>query len=99
MNIKERSYAEISQTGLSADYVFRETKRALAGAEGTKTLIWPGIDIDIPTEKGNSKCTPESVKAAVTAAFQAGAPGYCCRVNIPRCGWRISAAPATRFAN
>lgn len=75
MNIKERSYIEIPKTGLSADYVFRETKRALAGADGTKTLIWPGIDIDIPTEKGNSKCTSESVKAAVTAAFQAGAPG------------------------
>jgi hypothetical protein len=75
MNLKERSYADIPHTGLSPDYVFRETKRALAGVEGTKTLIWPGIDIDIPTEKGNSKCTPESVKAAVTAAFQAGAPG------------------------
>src|SRR5580692_8101337 len=75
MNLKERSYAEIPHTGLSPDYVFRETKRALAGVEGTRTSIWPGIDIDIPTEKGNSKCTPESVKAAVTAAFQAGAPG------------------------
>ncbi len=57
MNLKERSYAEIPHTGLSSDYVFRETKRALAGIEGTKTLIWPGIDIDIPTEKGNSKCS------------------------------------------
>jgi hypothetical protein len=75
MNLKEKSYAEIPHTGLSSDYVFRETKRALGGVEGTKTLIWPGIDIDIPTEKGNSKCTPQSVKSAVTAAFQAGAPG------------------------
>src|SRR5262249_22378174 len=75
MNLKEGSYAEIPHTGLSADYVLRETKRAQAGVEGTKTLIWPGIDIDIPTEAGNSKCTPQSVKAAVTAALQAGAPG------------------------
>ena len=75
MNFKERSYDQIPHTGLSSDYVFRETKRALAGVEGTNTLIWPGIDIDIPTDKGNSKCTPQSVKEAVLAVFHAGASG------------------------
>ena len=75
MNIKEGTYEQIPHTGLSPDYVSRETKRALDGVAGTKTLIWPGIDIDIPTEPGNSKCTPQSVKAAVTAALNAGAPG------------------------
>jgi len=75
MNFKERSYDQIPHTGLSSDYVFRETKRALAGVEGTNTLIWPGIDIDIPTERGNSKCTPQSVKEAVLAVFHAGASG------------------------
>ena len=75
MDLKEGSYDQIPHTGLSADYVFRETKRALAGVAGTKTLIWPGIDIDIPTEPTNSKCTPQSVKQAVLAAFRAGAPG------------------------
>lgn len=75
MNLKEGSYAEIPHTGLSSDYVFRETTRALDGVAGTNTQIWPGIDIDIPTEAGNSKCTPQSVKGAVLAAFRAGAPG------------------------
>jgi hypothetical protein len=75
MNFKERSYDQIPHTGLSADYVFRETKRALAGVEGTNTLIWPGIDIDIPTDRGNSKCTPQSVAEAVLAVFRAGASG------------------------
>ena len=75
MNFKERSYDQIPHTGLSSDYVFRETKRALAGLEGTNTLIWPGIDIDIPTDRGNSKCTPQSVKEAVLAVFHAGASG------------------------
>ena len=75
MNFKEGSYDQIPHEGLSSDYVFRETKRALAGVEGTKTLIWPGIDIDIPTDRSNSKCTPQSVKEAVLAAFHAGAPG------------------------
>lgn len=75
MDIKEGTYEQIPHTGLPPDYVSRETKRALDGVAGTKTLIWPGIDIDIPTEPGNSKCTPQSVKAAVTAALSAGAPG------------------------
>jgi hypothetical protein len=75
MNYKERSYDQIARTGLSPDYIYRETRRALEGVAGSKTQIWPGIDIDIPTEPGHNKCTPESVKEAVTAAFRAGAPG------------------------
>lgn len=75
MNYKERSYAEIPFTGLSSDYVYRETKRAIDGIAGKKTLIWPGIDIDIPTENNHSKCTPEGTKDAVLAAFHAGAQG------------------------
>jgi hypothetical protein len=75
MGLKEGSYDQIPHTGLSPDYVFRETKRALEGVAGTNTLIWPGIDIDIPTEPNNSKCSPQSVKEAVLAALRAGAPG------------------------
>jgi hypothetical protein len=75
MNYRERSQEQIPFTGLSADYVYRETKRAMEGAAGTKTLIWPGIDIDIPTSDANSKSTPQGTKAAVTAAFKAGAHG------------------------
>jgi hypothetical protein len=75
MGFRERSYEEIAYTGLSADYVYRETKRALEGVAGTNTQIWSGIDIDIPTETNHSKRTPQSVKEAVLAAFRAGAPG------------------------
>jgi hypothetical protein len=75
MGFKEGSYDQIPHTGLSADYVYRETKRSLEGVAGTKTLIWPGIDIDIPTEPDHSKSTRRSVKEAVLAAFRAGAPG------------------------
>ncbi len=75
MGFKEGSYDRIPHTGLSADYVYRETKRALEGVAGTNTRIWPGIDIDIPTEPNNSKSTPQSVKEAVLAAFRADAPG------------------------
>jgi hypothetical protein len=75
MNYQERSYAEIPFTGLSTDYVYRETKRAVDGIVGKKTLIWPGIDIDIPTELNHSRCTPQGTKDAVLAAFRAGAQG------------------------
>ena len=75
LDYKERGLDEIPYTGFSSDYVYRETKRARAGLEGTKTLLWPGIDIDIPTEENNSKCTPYGTKDAVTAAFRGGADG------------------------
>ena len=75
MNYQERSYAEIPFTGLSSDYVYREAKRAVEGAAGTKTQIWPGIDIDIPTAVTHSKSTPQGTKDAVLAAFRAGAHG------------------------
>src|SRR5260370_35609961 len=75
MNYRERGYGQIPYTGFSSDYVYRETKRALDGAAGTKTRIWPGIDIDIPTGKNQSKSTPQGTKDAVLAAFKAGAPG------------------------
>jgi hypothetical protein len=75
MNFRERSYEQIPFTGLSADYVARETKRAVEGAAGTSTHIWPGIDIDIPTADNHSKSTPKGTKDAVMAAFRSGAHG------------------------
>jgi hypothetical protein len=75
MNYRERSQEQIPYTGLSADYVYREAKRAMDGAAGTSTLIWPGIDIDIPTGKSQSKSTPQGTKDAVIAAFRAGSHG------------------------
>lgn len=75
LNLRERGYEQIPYTGLSADYVFREAQRAVEGAAGTQTLIWPGIDIDIPTGKSQSKSTPQGTKDAVVAAFNAGVHG------------------------
>jgi hypothetical protein len=71
----EKSLAQIPMTGLSADYVYREARRARAGLEGTKTLLWPGIDIDIPTAANHSKCTPRGTEDAVLAAFKANSDG------------------------
>jgi hypothetical protein len=71
----EKGLNEIPKTGFSDEYVLSETKRARAGLQGTGTLLWPGIDIDIPTGAENSKSTPEGTKAAVWAAFRGGADG------------------------
>jgi hypothetical protein len=75
LNYQEQSLEKIPLTGFSADYVYRETKRAHAGLEGTRTLLWPGIDIDIPTAPDHSKCTPEGTKGVVLAAYRGGADG------------------------
>ncbi len=72
--LAERPLAEIPTRGLSADYVFRETRRALA-TTGPNTAVWPGIDIDIPTARSDKQTVPDDVYDAVTAAFTAGAPG------------------------
>ena len=66
---------KVAAAGFSADYVERETRRAVDDVAGTPTKIWPGIDIDVPPGPGAGQCTPESVGAAVKAVFKGGAPG------------------------
>jgi hypothetical protein len=76
MNYRERGYAELPYTGLSPDYVYRETQRCVAGAKGTKTQIWPGIDVDISNMDVNfSRCTPPVINEVTKAAFRGGAQG------------------------
>jgi hypothetical protein len=70
----EASLDQLAAAGLSADYVARETKRALAGVQG-KCRILPGIDIGIPTGKNSRKASPEDTYAATAAALKAGADG------------------------
>src|SRR5262249_8781893 len=70
----EKPLDRIAQEGLSADYVLRETRRAVAAA-GPAMPIWPGIDIDIPTEAQEKKTRPQDVYAAVAAALEGGADG------------------------
>jgi hypothetical protein len=74
LNYEEKPLAEIPNAGLSADYVYRETKRALDDVAG-KCKIYPGIDVDIPTTADQKQTTPDDVEAATTAALKAGAQG------------------------
>lgn len=70
----EASLDKLPTTGLSANSVAVETKRAIADVQGA-IPIYPGIDIDIPTGPNEKHTQPSDVKAATIAAFNAGAPG------------------------
>ena len=47
LQLDEGPYEKLPRNGFSADYVRRETERAVAGVSGS-CAIYPGIDIDIP---------------------------------------------------
>ena len=70
----EATLDRLPTAGMSYEYVGRETRRALAEVKGA-IPIYPGIDIDIPTGLKEKRTQPSDVKAAVLAAFRAGAPG------------------------
>src|SRR5437667_1944674 len=73
-NYKETSLDELPRSGLSADYVERETRRSVAGVSGA-VKIWSGIDIDIPTGRDEKKTEPWDVREAVLAALRGDADG------------------------
>jgi hypothetical protein len=75
LNYSEAPFDKLAATGFSADYVERETHRAVESVAGHPVQIWPGVDIDVPVEQGEGHCTPESVAHAVKAVFKGGAQG------------------------
>lgn len=62
---------KLSSEGFSPDYVYRETRRSVASANG-KTKIFAGIGIDVP---GSPPDDPETVYQATLKALQANAGG------------------------
>lgn len=71
---QEKELGELAAAGLSPDYVFRETQRALTGVQG-KCKVLPGIDIGIPVGRNSRHASPEDTYAATAAALRAGADG------------------------
>jgi hypothetical protein len=65
LNYQEGPAAQIARDGLSADYVYRETKRTLDELAGTRTEVWSGLDAGSRT----------GARDAVLASFRAGAQG------------------------
>ena len=62
---------ELSTKGFSPEYVYSETKRSVASANG-KTKIFAGIGIDVP---GSPPDDPVTVYQATIRALEAGAGG------------------------
>jgi hypothetical protein len=84
MNYDEVPLARVRQTGLKNDFVYRQSRRAIDGARGTKAMILPGIDVDIPVMQLDMGAAPletaprttrADVRRAVIQAFKAGSPG------------------------
>ena len=63
------SYDQLHRSGLTADYVARETRRAVAGVAG-QTKIYPDIDIDVPTKRTDKSTSADDVRQSVRAAFE-----------------------------
>jgi hypothetical protein len=90
---EEAGLGDLAKAGLSPDYVFRETKRAIAGVQG-RCKILPGLDIGIPTGNQSRKASAEDTYAATAAALKAGADGLIVSrkysemqlVNLEACG-------------
>jgi len=72
LGLEEGPFDQLPERGFSAEYVRRETERAVADVGG-RSAIYPGIDIDIPTRP--ARCTRQGVRDAVRAAFAGGAQG------------------------
>ena len=74
----EPPFDELASRGLSPEYVYRETKRAVDGVNGG-AAVYAGIAIDIPRGGGwgneASPSDPQEVSQAVRRAFDAGASG------------------------
>lgn len=70
----EAKLEDLATAGLSSDYVYRETHRALVGVKG-KCGILPGIDIGIPVGRKSRQASPDDTYSATLAAFRAGATG------------------------
>jgi hypothetical protein len=65
---------QLATAGLSPDYVFREMRRAMAGAKN-KCRVLAGIDVGIPTAPDSRKASPDDTYAATAAALKAGSDG------------------------
>ncbi len=74
----EPSYAELAERGMSAEYVYRETARCVAGVAG-RAKVYAGIGLDVPHYVPGGMVArvskPEEVFAATTRALDAGADG------------------------
>jgi hypothetical protein len=65
---------ELEKKGFSPDYVYRETRRSVASAEG-RTKIYPGIGFDVPWGNTHMDADAEEIYQCVLKAFEGGGAG------------------------
>jgi hypothetical protein len=70
----EPTVDRLATQGFSPDYVYRETRRSVASANG-RTKIYPGIGFDVPWGNQTMPADPEEIQQATVRAFEAGASG------------------------
>lgn len=61
-------------TGMSPEYVYRETKRCVDATNG-EVPVYAGVGFDVPTDGNPMRSAPEKVYQATYKAFEAGAKG------------------------
>ena len=71
LQLDEAPYEELPSTGFSAEYVRRETERAVEAVDG-QCLIYPGIDLDIPTRSSPAGRRDKPVDALGTTGIGGG---------------------------
>jgi hypothetical protein len=65
---------DLDKTGLSPEYIYRETKSLVDSVQG-RTKIYSGIGLDVPWNGHHYSSDPEKVYRAVHRAYDAGANG------------------------
>ena len=71
---QEPGFAQLSQQGLSADYVYRETRRCVQAVDG-RANVYAGVGFDIPWQGQRFYSDPDLAYQVAYRAFEAGASG------------------------
>lgn len=69
------AFEDLPAMGLSADYVRRETRRAVSALAG-RAKVYPGVDVNVASPEHVKKTRPDDVQASVGAALDGGADGF-----------------------
>ena len=79
LQLDEAPWDALPKAGFSPEYVRKETRRTV---ERTGKPVYPGLGIGVQDVGKDSKAiTPDSVRAAVRAAYEGGASGICISRN------------------
>jgi len=73
LQLNEAPFDRLRRTPFSTEYVFRETARTVR-AVGPDVQVYPGIGVGVQGI-GELRITPQDVRGAVRAAYEAGATG------------------------